>query len=225
MGKREPYCDKWSLPGWRIEQKYGNKVLIGNWVEEKLQFSRECQTANSTSRSDYQPHWNHRPDVFLRRSALRRAEGLPSKLLLSHHGIPNSHCLVTLYDEAYARMPGAALPALRSWHPDKMAWAPERSDEPAVAPPTNFGLARSRRLHLEQQREPLPALSVYASSYQRLPASAFPQRASASAPRGLSSRLYPANNHNKDLELRQQPSRLVPDSYPSLGLLPSLGRA
>lgn len=29
--------DKWSQPGWRIEQKYGNKVLIGNWVEQKLQ--------------------------------------------------------------------------------------------------------------------------------------------------------------------------------------------
>ena len=73
-------------------------------------------------------------------------QGLPSKLLLSHHGIPNSHCLVTLYDEAYARMPGAALPALRSWHPDKMAWAPERSDEPAVGrtetPPGSSNVSR-----------------------------------------------------------------------------------
>lgn len=28
--------DKWSQPGWRIEQKYANKVLTGNWVEERL---------------------------------------------------------------------------------------------------------------------------------------------------------------------------------------------
>jgi len=37
MHKMENSRDKWSQPGWRIEQKYGNKVLIGNWVEEKLQ--------------------------------------------------------------------------------------------------------------------------------------------------------------------------------------------
>lgn len=29
--------DKWELPGWRIEQRYANKVLIGNWAEERLQ--------------------------------------------------------------------------------------------------------------------------------------------------------------------------------------------
>lgn len=37
MQKMENSHDKWSQPGWRIEQKYSNKVLIGNWVEEKLQ--------------------------------------------------------------------------------------------------------------------------------------------------------------------------------------------
>ena len=26
---------KWSLPGWRIEQKYDTSVLIGNWSEER----------------------------------------------------------------------------------------------------------------------------------------------------------------------------------------------
>lgn len=31
--------DKWSQPGWRIEQRYANKVLIGNWAEERLQVS------------------------------------------------------------------------------------------------------------------------------------------------------------------------------------------
>ncbi len=29
--------DKCSQPGWRIEQKYPNKVLVGNWVEQRLQ--------------------------------------------------------------------------------------------------------------------------------------------------------------------------------------------
>lgn len=31
--------DKWSQPGWRIEQKYANKVLLGNWAEDRLQVS------------------------------------------------------------------------------------------------------------------------------------------------------------------------------------------
>ena len=26
---------KWKLPGWRIEQAFSNKTLIGNWVEER----------------------------------------------------------------------------------------------------------------------------------------------------------------------------------------------
>jgi len=26
---------KWNLPGWRVEQKYADKVLIGNWYEER----------------------------------------------------------------------------------------------------------------------------------------------------------------------------------------------
>lgn len=29
--------DKWAQTGWRIEQKYANKVLLGNWAEERLQ--------------------------------------------------------------------------------------------------------------------------------------------------------------------------------------------
>lgn len=34
-----PADDKWKQPGWRIEQRYANKVLIGNWAEERLQVS------------------------------------------------------------------------------------------------------------------------------------------------------------------------------------------
>ena len=26
---------KWNLPGWRIESRYNNNVLIGNWDEER----------------------------------------------------------------------------------------------------------------------------------------------------------------------------------------------
>lgn len=42
MWREEKNYDKWTQPGWRIEQKYANKVLIGNWVEERLQVGIGC---------------------------------------------------------------------------------------------------------------------------------------------------------------------------------------
>ncbi|XP_035633497.1 cilia- and flagella-associated protein 107 isoform X1 [Oncorhynchus keta] len=222
MGNQEKSYDKWTQPGWRIEQKYANNVLIGNWVEDKFQFTRECKTANSTNRADYQPQWDHRPDVILRREALRKAEGLPAKLLLSHHGTLPSHYLVTLYDEMYGRQGTSTLPPLRSWHPDRLAWTPEKSDHPSLAPPTNFGLVESRQVRLDQQQSPLPALSVYRSAYQKYPLSAFCQPRFASVPRGHSSKLHPANRINKDMDLKQRPCRQVPDNSVSASILPPL---
>uniref|UniRef100_A0A8C7RMF6 Si:ch211-226m7.4 n=1 Tax=Oncorhynchus mykiss TaxID=8022 RepID=A0A8C7RMF6_ONCMY len=185
MGNQEKSYDKWTQPGWRIEQKYANNVLIGNWVEEKFQ-------------------------------------GLPAKLLLSHHGTLPSHYLVTLYDEMYGRQGTSTLPPLRSWHPDRLAWTPEKSDHPSLAPPTNFGLVESRQVRLDQQQSPLPALSVYRSAYQKYPLSAFCQPRFASVPRGHSSKLHPANRINKDMDLKQRPCRQVPDNSVSASLLPPL---
>ncbi|KAL7837847.1 hypothetical protein SRHO_G00275580 [Serrasalmus rhombeus] len=74
MQEKDVGYNKWTQPGWRIEPKYSNKVLIGNWVEEKLQFTRECKTANSSNRLDFRPHPEHKPDVTVRRQALRRSE-------------------------------------------------------------------------------------------------------------------------------------------------------
>lgn len=33
--------DKWALPGWKNEPKYTNKVLVGNWFEERLWVGRK----------------------------------------------------------------------------------------------------------------------------------------------------------------------------------------
>uniref|UniRef100_A0A3B3SJV2 Si:ch211-226m7.4 n=1 Tax=Paramormyrops kingsleyae TaxID=1676925 RepID=A0A3B3SJV2_9TELE len=85
-----------------------------------------------------------------------KLKGVPTKLLLSHHGTPHSHCLVSLYDEMYGRKPSSTL---RSWHPDKLAWVPERSDHPVQSPPTNFGLAESWRARWGPRRDALPAVS------------------------------------------------------------------
>ncbi|KAM3877742.1 cilia- and flagella-associated protein 107 [Diretmus argenteus] len=221
--KREKKNDKWTQPGWRMEQKYANKVLVGNWAEERLQFTRESKTANSTNHEDYRPHWDFKPDAFERRSALQRAEGLPSKLFFAHHGTAASHYFVTLHDESYGRKHTKLLPTLRSWHPDSLTWQPERSDHPILAPPTNFGLLEYKKQYLEKQQSQLPSLSVYRSEYQRHPLTAYCQKRSARASRMLSSHLHAANHNNKDLDLKQQSLLQVPDHYPSL--LPPSQRA
>ncbi|KAL2090471.1 hypothetical protein ACEWY4_012734 [Coilia grayii] len=174
MWTREKSHDKWTQPGWRIEQKYGNKVLIGNWVEDRLQFTRENRTANSTNRLDYRPQWDYQPDTFVRRTAMCRGEGLPTKLLLAHHSAPTSHFLVSQYDEMYGRRGDAARPKLRHWDSKKLAWVPERSDHAAKVPPTNFGLCQARwaRAAEQQRSEATPAQSTYHSAYPAPPRSA-----------------------------------------------------
>ncbi|KAI1890568.1 hypothetical protein AGOR_G00155020 [Albula goreensis] len=204
--------DKWTKPGWRIEQKYSSKVLIGNWAEDRLQFTRDCHVSTSTHRQDYCPQREHRPDVFVRREALRRAEGLPKKLLLDHHNTPHSHYLVSLYDETYGRQSSSAPPTLRSWHQNKLAWVPEKSDHPAVVPPTNFGLVKSRLVRSGRLAQPAGhTLSVYRSTYPKHPASAFSPSHHARTPRALSSHLHPTNRTNKDWGLKCRPLLQVPD--------------
>ncbi|XP_054473748.1 cilia- and flagella-associated protein 107 [Anoplopoma fimbria] len=207
--------DKWAQPGWRREQKYSNKVLLGNWAEERLQFTREPQAANSTSRVDQRPHWDFEPDVSQRRSAMLRAEGLPSKLLFAHNGPPSSHYLVTHYEESYQPKHTNTRP----WHPDSLTWQLERSDRPISALPTSSGpLQSTKHLRLGKQQSHLPSLSVYRSAYQRHPLSAFCQSCFARAPRGLSSHLHAANHNNKDLDLRRRSLLQIPD--PCLSQLP-----
>ncbi|TSW21774.1 hypothetical protein Baya_13549 [Bagarius yarrelli] len=74
MQEKDMAYNKWKQPGWRIEQKYSDKVLIGNWAEERLQFSQERTTSKSSNSFDFRPHPDHRPDVIVRRTALRRSE-------------------------------------------------------------------------------------------------------------------------------------------------------
>ncbi|XP_037626631.1 uncharacterized protein C1orf158 homolog [Sebastes umbrosus] len=201
--------DKWAQTGWRIEQKYADKVLIGNWAEERLQFTREPQTANTTNRIDHRPHWDFKPDVFERRSALLRAEGLPSKLLFGHNGPPSSHYLVTHYEESYQRKHTNTLLTLRPGHPDSLQL--ERSDRPIYAYPTNPGPPQSTKRRLEKQQSHLPSMTAYRSAYQRHPLGAFCQSRFARASRVLSSHLHAANHNNKDLDLRRCPLLQIPD--------------
>ncbi|XP_071351306.1 cilia- and flagella-associated protein 107 [Trachinotus anak] len=203
--------DKWAQTGWRTEQKYANKVLLGNWAEDRLQFTREPKTANSTNRVDYRPHWDFRPDVSERGSALLRAEGLSSKQLFVHYGPPSSHYLVTQYEESYGHKHTNALPTLQPWHPDSLTWQPEKSPQPISALPTDSGLLRSTKRRLEKREPHLPPLTGYRSAYQRHPLSAFCQSRFARASHMLSSHLHAANHNNKDLDLRWRSLLQVPD--------------
>ncbi|XP_052329366.1 cilia- and flagella-associated protein 107-like [Oncorhynchus keta] len=90
------------------------------------QFTRECKTA--TTAPTVQTTSHRGPDVIVRQMAPWKAEGLAAKLLLSHHGTLPSHYLVTLYDEMYRRQGSSTLLTLCSWHPDRLARIPEKSD-------------------------------------------------------------------------------------------------
>ncbi|KAM7006232.1 cilia- and flagella-associated protein 107 [Tautogolabrus adspersus] len=208
MKGTHPLQDKWKQTGWKIEQKYPSKVLVGNWAEDRLKFTQEPTTANSTNRVDYRPHWDFKPDVSERGSALLRAEGLPSKLLFAHIGPPPYHYSVTQYGESYGRKHNNALPTLRPCHPGSLTWQLERTEQPISA---NFGALQSTKHCLEKQQSRLPSLTVYRSAYQRHPLSAFCQSRSARTSRMLSSHLHAANHNNKDLDLRRRPLLQIPD--------------
>ncbi|KAM9813879.1 cilia- and flagella-associated protein 107 [Neosynchiropus ocellatus] len=198
MKQAEILADKWSRPGWRIEPRYSSKVLLGNWMEERLTFAREATTADTTSRVDYHPHGDFRPDFSERSSALSRAEGLSSKLLFAHPGPPSSNYLVTHYEESYGQNHFSSLPVLKP-------------DRHRLALPAHLGSQQRTKTGLEEQQSHLPSLTVYRSAYQRHPLSALCQRRAARASRATSSHLLAANHYDKDLNTRQRALRRVPD--------------
>uniref|UniRef100_A0A672J4J2 Si:ch211-226m7.4 n=1 Tax=Salarias fasciatus TaxID=181472 RepID=A0A672J4J2_SALFA len=59
--------DKWAQTGWRIEQKYANKVLLGNWAEQRLQglpskmlFAHSGPPASHYLVTQYEESYGHR---------------------------------------------------------------------------------------------------------------------------------------------------------------------
>ncbi|KAM9408154.1 LOW QUALITY PROTEIN: cilia- and flagella-associated protein 107 [Pholidichthys leucotaenia] len=218
MSQKVTAKDKWAQPG-RIEQKYASKVLVGNWAERLKHpnpnvtlMANGCQGFYSLV--DYRPHWDLKPDVSERRSALLKAEGLPSKMLFTHCGSPSPNYLVTQYEESCGHKSSSVLPSLKPRHPDKLMEQPEKPDRLISA---NFSPLQSTNHHFEKQQSPL---TVYRSAYQRYPLSAFCQSRSAKASCVLSSNIYGANLNNKDLDLRQRSLLQVPDCCLSL-FLPS----
>ncbi|CAL1609167.1 unnamed protein product [Knipowitschia caucasica] len=203
--------DKWSQPGWRIEKKYTNKALLGNWAEERMQFKHEPQLStalSSTSRADYRPHWDIKSDSFESGSGPLRSEGIPAKLLFAQQSSSSSHRLVTLYEESYGRRRTNALPMLQPCHQKSSTCQLQR---PNTVFPNHSHSPQFQKAHADSLESQVPSLSVYGSTYQRYPLSAFCLNRFARASHWSSSHLHRANHVNKDLDLRQRPLRQVPD--------------
>ncbi|XP_030077960.1 cilia- and flagella-associated protein 107 [Microcaecilia unicolor] len=199
-------------PCWRVEKRYSNRVLIGNWLEERKKFKRNLYpTSKSCQGIDFVvPFSDGRPDLILGRAFKKKNEGLPKQLLLSHHGELNHKHLVSVYDDHYMRHGNSSLPPLRKFNGNKLAWLPEKSDYPIDEPPTNYGLLEFKRKTWQDEKS-VDLRSVYTVSYVQPPPSAFAAIRYAVAPRALSSSLHQHNNLNKNLNLKDQKQLQVPD--------------
>ncbi|XP_072174811.1 cilia- and flagella-associated protein 107-like [Diadema setosum] len=198
---------KWSLPGWRIEQRYAGGVLIGNWSEERHKFEKGAHRNTSTQRMDYVHNRNFQPDIMTRRAAKMKNEGLDQTLVFAHHNKDLKNNLISWYDEQFnkrERLAEDTLPELRHWDGQKLAWEPEKSDHPLKGEPTNFGL-KSKLQKKWQEEEAAKKLgeyhTTYGLDYKNKPASALVRQHYAPQ-RALSSRMHPVNKINKDLNLR-----------------------
>ncbi|XP_051895577.1 cilia- and flagella-associated protein 107 [Pristis pectinata] len=142
-----------TAPSWRIQQRYQNKVLVGNWAEERLKFIKGTCFGTTTYRADYKPYPFVSPDIKEKILIQQKHKGVPLSVLFSHHDIPRSWYLVSHYDEVFNRRPNPCLPPLREWDKRKLVWLPERTDHPLIAPPTNFGLLEEKIAKLNKRRQ------------------------------------------------------------------------
>jgi len=220
---------KWQLPGWRIEQRYSNKCLIGNWEEDKRgKFVKGNDVGTSSNRLDYQPHGPEvKPDTTVRRNAMSRSEGLGKDYLFRHHGDAHEGNQISWYDVDYNGRGNTELPAKRTWDPHKLCWLPEISDLPTKGQGTAFGLADRMRAKWAAELETKG--SITASSYPAHDPAAFVTDRHATK-RHLSSH-FTGQGINKNLALRGGPiipprpehpaSLTVPDKF----LLPQFTNA
>ncbi|XP_065277205.1 cilia- and flagella-associated protein 107 [Emys orbicularis] len=165
---------EWYLPSWKIKPEYSTKVLIGNWLEERKRFIKDTgKPSNSIYGTDFIHFPDHRIDRTVRRTIMKKLDGLPKQHLFTQHEEPSNRNLVTQYDDHYNRHGyNPVLPPLRRWNGQKLAWLPEKSDFPIFEPPTNYGLFEQLMKKWTHQEAGVMN-SVYTVSYERPPVSAF----------------------------------------------------
>ncbi|XP_041062782.1 uncharacterized protein C1orf158 homolog isoform X1 [Carcharodon carcharias] len=155
------------LPSWKPLQRYQNRVLLGNWAEEREKFIKGTCFGTTTYRADYKPYPYVMPDVRENVMIQKRHQGIPLSVFFTHHNIPHSWYYVTHYDEHFNRRPNPCLPPLRKWNRRRLSWVPETADYPLIAPPTNFGLLEDKLAKLKRQAQYQSGIydTIYTVSY------------------------------------------------------------
>ncbi|EDO40672.1 predicted protein [Nematostella vectensis] len=150
---------KWTLPGWKIEPKYIDRVLIGNWFEERLQFPRDRSFGNSTQRQDFRNTKGRQPERILRRQlALRNWEGVGQQCLLNHHGNSYMTSGLSTHLTDYQHPMRVKSPGKRRWDGHQSSWKPEKLDRQVPESEKN------RLLHRRNSTLPvIPTADMYST--------------------------------------------------------------
>ncbi|RDD39114.1 Uncharacterized protein C1orf158-like protein [Trichoplax sp. H2] len=193
-------------PSWKVESRFKNGVLIGNWYEERMQYQRENFNHSSTQRHDYKPYGNAKPDTFIRRAALARNNGLNKQQIFFHHGKKYNDNMISYYDQVYNKRDLEHIPTNRRWDLKRIAWLPEKSDVPIYGNATKFGLLEKKKEQWKKEVEE-ENRGIYSSetmtSFAELPKNSLITKHQVT-PKHISSRMHP-HHLNKDLALRSLP--------------------
>jgi len=131
---------KWGLPGWRIEQAFSKKTLIGNWCEERNTFEHDNLKANSKNRLDLQAV-EQVPETHLRRHALLKKDGNHAKYKTGNLYWNRDCSYISWFDSDYRREQNKST---RKWNRHRLCWEPEWSDHPVQGTPTQLGIRENK---------------------------------------------------------------------------------
>jgi len=207
---------KWQLPGWRIEQRFSKRTLIGNWCEERNNFEHNRQQINSTNRIDYKNNGDCEPQCQLRRHALRRNDGSTNKYQAGGLNSEKTTSNISWYDSDYRR---ASTKQQRQWNRHKLVWEPEYSDHPVQGKATQLGILDRKLQRWEEDRKLLNGFrsfspsTTYGGDFHNFDKASFPLRY-AMAPKELSAQLNKITKTNKSLPLRGKPLLIANEHEP-----------
>lgn len=213
---------KWEMPGWRIEQDYSKRTLIGNWCEERNTVEHNDVKYNSTNRSDFTDNVKKViPCTQERRHALRRNDGSSDKYLVKIGGIHKTGVdnkgYISWYDCDYRRTENKAR---RKWNRHKLVWEPEWSDRPLQGSSTQLGIRQAKFTKWKEDNAISNGSNGYNpkttySDFKAFSADAFPIRYAQSSKK-LSSKLNTISRTNKSLPLRGLPLLCPPERQPDI---------
>ena len=208
---------KWEMPGWRIEQRFSKRTLIGNWCEERNNFEHNSRKINSTNRIDYKNNGEHPPECQTRRHALRRNDGSTDKYQSIKVG-GNNTSNISWYDTDYRRK---STKEHRTWDRHRLVWQPEYSDHPVQGSPTQLGIREQKFKRWQEDKkllngsQPFNPPTTYSGDFTKGQSGSehFPLRYSI-APKNLSAQMNTIIKTNKSLPLRGKPLLIASEYEP-----------